>query len=197
MRYWTREENRRLCELWERGLSDILIAERLGRSPAAIGEHRRVLGLATPYSNGVEVWTAERIAELTTLWNAGASVTKIAQQLGVTRNAVLGKRLRLGLPKRSRSSIDAKRARAALRQKGPGIVEQPCQFLSAMQTETVDLQFGKPIGLTELTERSCRWPLGEPGSVDFGYCGRRTLRSRSFCPAHFERAYLKQDRDDS
>lgn len=43
-------------------------------------------------------WTPERLATLTTMWNEGASASRIAKTLGgVTRNAVIGKIHRLGL----------------------------------------------------------------------------------------------------
>ena len=43
-------------------------------------------------------WTPERLATLTTMWNEGASASRIARSLGgVTRNAVIGKVHRLGL----------------------------------------------------------------------------------------------------
>lgn len=43
-------------------------------------------------------WTAERDAELTRHWEAGQSAKQSATELGVTRNAVIGRRYRLGLP---------------------------------------------------------------------------------------------------
>src|SRR6516164_2042174 len=42
-------------------------------------------------------WTIERIALLKNRMNAGLSCGQIAQELGVTRNAVIGKANRLGL----------------------------------------------------------------------------------------------------
>lgn len=174
MRYWTSEEDRRLRQLWKRGLSDLFIGERLGRTPAAVSEHRRALGLAAQNLDGGEVWTAKRIAELTALWNAGISVAKIAERLGVTRNAVSGKRLRLGLPKRSGPLFDAKRWKSGHRRAEPAMVDQPHRCVSMTCADSVDPEIGRPVGLMELTRQSCRWPVGEPGSVDFGYCGRKT-----------------------
>lgn len=47
-------------------------------------------------------WTAERENTLKVLWTQGLSCSQIAKQLGgVTRNAVIGKRIRLGLPDRA------------------------------------------------------------------------------------------------
>jgi len=45
-------------------------------------------------------WTDERIEELTRLWQAGMSASEIGKQLGVSKNAVVGKAHRLKLPSR-------------------------------------------------------------------------------------------------
>lgn len=51
-------------------------------------------------------WTPERIETLTKLWAAGYSGSQIAKQLGnITRNAVIGKIHRLGLPKRAQETL--------------------------------------------------------------------------------------------
>jgi GcrA cell cycle regulator len=45
-------------------------------------------------------WTPERIAALIALWSEELSASEIGRQLGITKNAVIGKVHRLGLPKR-------------------------------------------------------------------------------------------------
>ncbi|MGB7771853.1 MAG: GcrA family cell cycle regulator, partial [Pseudolabrys sp.] len=42
-------------------------------------------------------WTTERVAMLRSYFNAGLSCAQIAQEIGVSRNAVIGKMNRLGL----------------------------------------------------------------------------------------------------
>jgi GcrA cell cycle regulator len=42
-------------------------------------------------------WTPERIARLTQLWEEGITTAEIGRQIGVTKNAVIGKVHRLGL----------------------------------------------------------------------------------------------------
>ena len=46
------------------------------------------------------VWNPELIEQLTQQWDAGMSITQIGKNLGMTRNAVVGKAHRLGLTKR-------------------------------------------------------------------------------------------------
>lgn len=45
-------------------------------------------------------WTPERIAALIALWGEDISTSEIGRRLGITKNAVIGKVHRLGLPKR-------------------------------------------------------------------------------------------------
>ena len=45
-------------------------------------------------------WIAERVETLTELWNQGVPASEIGRRLGVTKNAVVGKAHRLGLPRR-------------------------------------------------------------------------------------------------
>lgn len=45
-------------------------------------------------------WTPEKIATLIALWNDELPTSEIGRRLGITKNAVIGKVHRLGLPKR-------------------------------------------------------------------------------------------------
>lgn len=47
-----------------------------------------------------EEWTPKRVSALIALWNEGLSTSEIGNRLNVTKNAVVGKVHRLGLPKR-------------------------------------------------------------------------------------------------
>jgi GcrA cell cycle regulator len=51
-------------------------------------------------------WTPERIAALIALWNESLPTSEIGRQLGITKNAVIGKVHRLGLPQRRPSLKD-------------------------------------------------------------------------------------------
>jgi GcrA cell cycle regulator len=38
--------------------------------------------------------------------------------------------------------------------------------------------------LMELTERTCKWPVGDPATDDFWFCGLPTLPGKPYCEAH-------------
>jgi len=45
--------------------------------------------------------------------------------------------------------------------------------------------------LFELSDASCRWPVGDPASPSFFFCGAEAMRSKSYCAAHCARAYRR------
>ena len=38
--------------------------------------------------------------------------------------------------------------------------------------------------LMELTERTCKWPIGDPATEDFWFCGLPSLPGKPYCEAH-------------
>ena len=42
----------------------------------------------------------------------------------------------------------------------------------------------KKLTLMELTERTCKWPIGDPATEDFWFCGLQSLPGKPYCEAH-------------
>ena len=42
----------------------------------------------------------------------------------------------------------------------------------------------KRLTLIELTERTCKWPVGDPATDDFWFCGLPTQSGKPYCEAH-------------
>ncbi|MFN7222391.1 MAG: GcrA family cell cycle regulator [Paracoccaceae bacterium] len=42
----------------------------------------------------------------------------------------------------------------------------------------------KRLTLMELTERTCKWPVGDPATDDFWFCGLPSLPGKPYCEAH-------------
>ena len=42
----------------------------------------------------------------------------------------------------------------------------------------------KRLSLLELTERTCKWPVGDPATDDFWFCGLATQAGKPYCEAH-------------
>ena len=42
----------------------------------------------------------------------------------------------------------------------------------------------KLLTLMELTERTCKWPIGDPATEDFWFCGLPSVAGKPYCEAH-------------
>lgn len=42
----------------------------------------------------------------------------------------------------------------------------------------------RKLTLMELTERTCKWPIGDPATDDFWFCGLGTQQGKPYCDAH-------------
>lgn len=73
------------------------------RNPLA---RNRFLGFARRENNMTEDWTSARVSALIAYWEEGLTTSEIGRRLGVTKNAVIGKVHRLGLPKRRVSAAE-------------------------------------------------------------------------------------------
>ena len=144
-------------------------------------------------------WTDERVELLKKLWADGLSASQIAAELGgITRNAVIGKVHRLGLSGRAKSpSSAAPRPRKA---RAPGMlrVSRPAmrgntalafEYEPEPEPELIEIPVEQRKTLLQLNERTCRWPIGDPGSNDFFFCGGEAASELPYCSYHSRVAY--------
>jgi GcrA cell cycle regulator len=160
-------------------------------------------------------WTDERVEQLRQLWQEGKSASQIAATLsnGITRNAVIGKVHRLGLSGRVKApsqSVPRQRAPrpagqrpASPRMHAPrthganALAFAPRYDLRPVERpiEDVVVPISDPITIMELKESTCRWPLGDPATPEFRYCGGPSPVGTPYCPFHSRVAYQPvQDR---
>lgn len=78
----------------------------------------------------------------------------------------------------------------------PAMVEdaaRTAQALAAIQKKA------KKLDLLELTERTCKWPIGDPATDDFYFCGLGCAPGKPYCEAHvavaFQPMSSRRDRD--
>ncbi len=107
-------------------------------------------------------WTDEMVAELARLWEQGLSTGDIGRQLGVSKNAVVGKAHRLGLTGRP----------------------------SPIKRTSPKPKKEKQLSLVDLGPNCCRWPIGDPRDPGFHFCGKKALPGKPYCPEHAAVAYV-------
>jgi GcrA cell cycle regulator len=134
-------------------------------------------------------WTADRIEQLKICFDAGLSCGEIAREIGVSRNAVIGKINRLHLARFPSATTRQRPRKAPLR-----LVTQH-EILTALRAEPpppaepAPVHHGFRCSLVELGEGTCRWPISDPGARDFGFCGDRSVAGLPYCAAHARIAY--------
>ena len=141
-------------------------------------------------------WTPERIELLKNRFEAGLTCREIACDIGVSRNAVIGKLSRLNLTREK--TIDVRRpARkdAPKGQRGKPLPRLQYQMLRALYAEPEpaaedgSIHNGHTCSLLELSAERCRWPISTPGAEDFCFCGNTPIDGLPYCPGHTRLAY--------
>ena len=141
------------------------------------------------------------VNKLIELWNAKASASEIGKELGLTRNAVIGriKRLRdngvklrsfTAAPKTevSRARVrEVKTDRGWVRKKELLKIKSPVLIkLDSFVPETTP---EKNIDILHLVESSCRYITGEKKGRGALYCGRNKT-TRAYCEEHARLCYI-------
>jgi GcrA cell cycle regulator len=55
--------------------------------------------------------------------------------------------------------------------------------------ENVVVPISRQLGLLQLTERTCKWPNGDPLAEEFSFCGNEAGESGPYCTYHSRLAY--------
>jgi GcrA cell cycle regulator len=144
-------------------------------------------------------WNAERVEALKRCFAAGLSCSRIAHEIGVSRNAVIGKMHRLGLsrPKelqqRERAARPGPRKVAGAWRHRRATVAAQRELLKAVFAESpceeVPISSGRGCTLFELGRAKCRWPISSPDAADFCFCGNEPVKGLPYCPGHARLAY--------
>lgn len=158
-------------------------------------------------------WNNEQhIVMLKTLWISGHSASEVAAALAVafrdaryTRNAIVGKAHRLGLFKDNRQRAEAAPPsrlastpsvpRHTKIANGHNLKADPVTPRLPREPLPTSRDLAPTCDLLGLGAHMCRWPIGDPASPSFGFCGRVTdgtyctTPSRPDGASHRDRAY--------
>jgi len=147
-------------------------------------------------------WTTERIQQLKHHFEAGLTCREIAVELGVSRNAVIGKISRLALVRDNGG--DTRRVLHAnggggsrqLSPAGRPVPKLRRRILRAIHSESQpavvqEVANGTEHSCTlfELSKERCRWPISTPGAEDFCFCGSKPVEGLPYCAGHSRMAY--------
>jgi GcrA cell cycle regulator len=130
-------------------------------------------------------WTSEKVEKLKELWSKGHTASQIAEILGdTTRNAVIGKAHRLNLearaPSKQSNTPKSRDDRQIKRVAAP--TSRKAKFQSILLDKSFEPE--NPKSLEDLTENTCKWPIGHPNEEKFYFCGRKPEGEFPYCKLH-------------
>lgn len=145
-------------------------------------------------------WTDEKIEELKRLWAEGLTTGEIGKRLDFSKNAVVGKAHRLGLESRpspiKRSGENTNNGESESKKAKTPVEKTPQPTKAKVQKEE-PVKKAEPVPvknketkLEDLTNNSCRWPIGDPKEEGFHFCGKETFNGKPYCLEHCATAYV-------
>ena len=167
-------------------------------------------------------WTAEAIENLIRLALEGRSASFIAAALGAaSRNAVIGKASRIGVKLNGdgRASVRGGTPACAYRAPLAAVPHKPVPGRQSFAPPSLVIPGSPPghsagtqdvrkaawsfsraevgemrrVRFEDIRGLACRWPLGDPGSGDFAYCGLESAKGHSYCAGHCRMAYRRPE----
>jgi len=132
-------------------------------------------------------WTSEKEEKLKELWKKGHTASEIATMLGnTTRNAVIGKAHRLNLEgraisKKNKSKTNNKDNNVSSERKTQKLGRK-ARFKALLLDKNFEQE--NPKQLEELSDETCRWPIGHPYEKEFYFCGRKPMEKFPYCKLH-------------
>jgi GcrA cell cycle regulator len=154
------------------------------------------------------LWTEEAIEVLKRLALEGRSASVIALALGAaSRNAVIGKANRIGIRLNGDGRAPAPGWAPAGACRPPSgavprfkpapdhgsstraLYRYACVERKAWTFAEAEVGEMRRVRFEDIRQSECRWPLGDPRSGEFAYCGLTPAEGRSYCAGHCRMAY--------
>jgi GcrA cell cycle regulator len=188
---WTEERVELLKKLWLEGLSASQIAGVLGEGVtrnAVIGKvHRlKLSGRAKPANSAPRVRqtprpATRRVASPSSgggVRSGGFGSGGGSSNIGMTRTA------------RPMSAGGAIQGATALKMDEEFAVEMEV----APAAVELFIPVEQRLSLLQLNEHTCKWPIGDPLTPDFYFCGQHSDEGKPYCDFHSRRAYHQVDK---
>jgi GcrA cell cycle regulator len=181
---WTDERVETLKKMWAEGQSASQIAKELGgvTRNAVIGKVHR-LGLSNRVGNGKdEEDEADPVVATAAPLRADPPIRSAAERSAEPRPMT-----DRPAPPAGGATITPLPTRKAIIPAGQPLPPQPSAneispeaLASVREVE----KRARRLSLMELTERTCKWPIGDPATDDFWFCGLPTQAGKPYCDAH-------------
>ncbi|NBD30006.1 MAG: GcrA cell cycle regulator [Alphaproteobacteria bacterium] len=187
---WTDERVEILKKMWGEGQSASQIAKELGgvTRNAVIGKVHR-LGLSNRAGSGAGAAAAAPNAEPKA--KSAAAKAKPAAKPKAKPKDPDTESPKPDETQESEPATEAARpagpARRAIIPAGQPLPPQPSanEIDPEALAKVSEVEKGaKKLNLLELTERTCKWPIGDPATEEFYFCGLPVQQGKPYCEAH-------------
>lgn len=181
---WTEERVELLKKMWGEGQSASQIAKALGgvTRNAVIGKVHR-LGLSNRNGGG-----GNSSAKAETAAPAEPPKTEAPKPAEPRPAAAAPKEPAAAEPKAPIQSVKIPiPVRKAIVPAGQPLPPQPSPneiSPEALASQREVEKKARKLTLMELTERTCKWPVGDPATEDFWFCGLPVQQGKPYCEAH-------------
>jgi len=178
---WTDERVEKLKELWSEGMSASQIAKVLGgvTRNAVIGKVHR-LGLSNRGAAG-----GPGSAEDEPPAEKPAKAAKPAKPAPAAERAAPARDTEKPAP--AAPKIQPPAIRDATQPRPPGA---PTPEEAAARATLAEIEkMARKLDLLSLTERTCKWPIGDPTVDDFHFCGLPSVPGKPYCEHHVAVAF--------
>ena len=142
-------------------------------------------------------WTDELIERMRELAVSGLSYHAIAAELGISKNAVIGKCHRLNIVSQHVFKPGGERKgqrRGVLQIRRPRTPLPPLPLLvpvhDAPKPVIAAPQKTAPTPFLARKSEPCCWPIGTPRTPEFRYCDEPSIGDKPYCLAHYSIAYV-------
>jgi len=195
---WTEETIARLRDLWQQGLSTAEIgrqlsvtknavvgkAHRLGLKPRPSPIRRAAKTASAPAATTAASPAAEPVAEST-------PTTPAAEAAAPAVTPAAPPALQKAPAKAQTAPMPAPQPKPA----APAAAETAPAPRATRATKAALRPVSEP---RRRSSQSCCWPLGDPGTPGFHFCGATPLPGKPYCAEHAQLAYVKlRDRRDN
>ncbi len=177
---WTDERIKQLKQLWSEGQSASKIAEKLGgvTRNAVIGKIHR-LGLSNRSENSEKKIIMKKRGRPAKVKNTD----NFQKQVDNNKNKDFSQ---INSDKFDDLHVD-------------GLEGHKNMLPEATLANIAELEENaKKLNLMELTERTCKWPIGDPATENFWFCGHPSEQGKPYCSTHVSIAFqpisLKRER---
>jgi GcrA cell cycle regulator len=177
---WTDERVELLKKLWMEGFSASQIAAELGDGVtrnAVIGKvHRlKLSGRAKPASTAPRARTAPRSGAPRRL-SSGTMGARSSLSASVMKHRSMG-----GAPMIGATALKISE-------------DLEVEAYVAPQVQELFIPVEQRLTLLQLSEQTCKWPIGDPLLPEFYFCGQHSEEGKPYCEFHSRRAYHQVDK---